>query len=83
MPHDSRQQLLSPGDYIIFKPLNGAKLSVGRIINISLSEICSGQALYVADFEGMRSDYFDAKDSVLVLKSDGQLPIIGPVVEPL
>ena len=73
MPHDARGRLIERGDWIKAKPLNNVEDYVcGRVVKLqpTSAQVCSGELRWVG-LGKIEQDYFDAKDSTLIVKADG------------
>lgn len=74
MPHDRNGALLEVGDVIKVRAMNekpyGA-IEVGRIIEMSESQSCSGRFAFIAKYAGVKLDYFNASEALLVMKNGG------------
>ena len=89
MPHDATGRLIERGDWIKAKPINrrtyndkreevGALIVVGRVLVVNESQRCTGEVQWQS-FGRLEQDYFDADESIIVLKHDGRDP--GPIPE--
>lgn len=70
MPHDKNGTLLEIGDVIKAPAMNRgnpANMEVGRILQTSESQTCTGRFAFIA-YEGILTDYFNANDAELVMK---------------
>jgi len=78
MPHDARGRKIEVGDTIKAKPINDpGKSVVGRVVKIRADEqTCTGEVRWIG-YGQLEQDYFDAEDSLLILKADGTEPEPG------
>ena len=76
MPHDARGRLIEIGDTIKTKPLNFPEEFVcGRVVKMHSpnSQVCTGEVRFIGAGQ-LDQDYFNAGDSLLILKADGSQP---------
>lgn len=75
MPHDARGLKINIGDSIKTKPLNfQEEYVVGRVVKMhSTSQQCTGEVRFIGMGQ-LDQDYFNADDSVVLLRADGTEP---------
>lgn len=67
MPHDKQGAKLHVGDAIRFIPINDkTRVEVGRILELTEGDTCSGRAVFISKYEGIKTDYFDARAALLI-----------------
>ena len=75
MPHDILGRLIEVGDYVKTKPYNYSKVPVvGRVVEMRQGQTCSGDLVFITQFEGNKRDAFGADEAELILKADGSNP---------
>lgn len=85
MPHDVNGTRIERGDWVKAKPINrktynkaremvGELVVVGRVLVVNESQRCTGEVQWQS-FGRLEQDYFDADESVVVLKADGSDPV--------
>ena len=84
MPHDRKGRELEVGDFVHAQPLNHSNTPVvGRVIQIKAgAQACSGKIGWYG-IGVKHEDYFDAGDSLLICKCNGELVDEIEPAEPL
>jgi hypothetical protein len=76
MPHDCKNRLIETGDTIRVKPQNHERQYVGAVLKVwPGADTCSGHFQFTPiGGVGPIVEMFDAPESTLILKANGDLP---------
>ncbi len=75
MPHDIKGRLIEVGDFVKTKPYNYSKVKVvGRVVEMREGQTCSGDLVFLSQYDGSKRDAFGADEAELILKANGSEP---------